>query len=480
MQTTSPVLRRRRAFTLVLLSALVPGSAQWLAGNRGLGRVALWTFAILLALVAAAGAGVLLLRGPTLQLLLREPVINFMRFVTWSSFVGWLLLLGDAWRLARPGGLSRRCRLALTASCLVLSIGAGTMTTLVSSALTATGHLSRILAGGGERTPEAGRYNILLLGVDAAEDREGIRPDSINVASIDATTGRTVIFGLPRNLMGVPFPADSPLHAIHPDGYRCGGDCMLNGIYMLGQEHAASYPGDRDPGVAATTEAVEETLGLRINYYAMVDIAGFQNLIDAMGGIRIDIGRAVPIGGVGSEVTGHIEPGTGVHLDGYHALWFARSRADSDDYERMVRQKCVMAAMVKQLDPALVATRFADLAAAGSDILRTDVGPGEISELVELALAGRELPIETVNFAPPLIETAHPDLELIRTTVAETITASRRRDDPTSPGPTATAATSAAPASPEVADSTSTDHDSSQPDPSPTAEETQQPICRVS
>ena len=251
---------------------------------------------------------------------------------------------------------------------------------------------------------------------------------------------------------------------------------MLNGIYSLGQENAASYPG-RDAGLAATTEAVEATLGLDINYYAMVDLAGFQSLIDAVGGIRLDIGKRVPIGGIGSAVNGYIEPGQKVHLDGYHALWFARSRVDSDDYERMVRQKCVLAAMAKQLDPAVMATRFVDLAAASSDIVRTDVGPGEVSQLAELALKGRSLPVETVNFAPPLIETAHPDLELIRATVIDTIAASQDLDAPTTDQP-----------DPEVS---SGDADSDgepagpAPEAAPATEETtpvaeEEPVCRVS
>ena len=182
---------------------------------------------------------------------------------------------------------------------------------------------------------------------------------------------------------------------------------MLNGVYTLGQEHADLYPG-KEAGLTAMKEAVSETLGLELNYYAMVDLAGFQKLVDAMGGINLDIGKRIPIGGVGSEIYGWIEPGTNVHLDGYHALWFARSRADSDDYERMTRQKCVMAAMAKQLDPGTVATKFVDLAEAGSDIARTDAGTDQLPELVELAIKGKALPIESVNFAPP--PPAHPRL----------------------------------------------------------------------
>ena len=261
---------------------------------------------------------------------------------------------------------------------------------------------------------------------------------------------------------------------------------MLNGVYTLGQEHADLYPG-REAGLAAMKEAVSETLGVELNYYAMVDLAGFQNLVDATGGISLDIGKRVPIGGVGSEIYGWIEPGKNVHLDGYHALWFARSRADSDDYERMTRQKCVMAALAKQLDPGTVATRFVDLAEAGSDIVRTDVGADQLPELVELALRGKALPIESVNFAPPLIRTSSPDFTLIRRTVTETIDASEAND--TSAAPTSSsvpAPTSASPAPTEKTTSQSSktktsSRTASGTNPSPsTTPSADTPVCRVS
>ena len=278
-----------------------------------------------------------------------------------------------------------------------------------------------MIVRGGDGQIKSGRYNILLLGADASESREGLRPDSINVASIDAQTGQTVLFGLPRNLQKVKFPRTSPLADEYPDGYVCAdGACMLNGIWTLGEEHADLYP-DQDAGLMATKEAVSETLGLELNYYALVDMAGFQQLVDAMGGIRLDIGKPIPIGGVSTKISGYIEPGKDVLLDGYHALWFARSRAESSDYERMVRQKCVMSAMVKQLDPMTVATKFVELSEAGKDIMRTDVSTDKVAELSELALKAKDRKIASVNFTPPLIVAADPDFDLIRERVRQAI-----------------------------------------------------------
>ena len=420
----------RRAFGFVAMSALLPGSVQTFAGNRAVGRIAGRVFGVIALLVVLTVLGLIFFRGPTLGFLLTPAIAATLRVAVWVVFGAWLLLLLDAWRLARPLRLTRRPRLGLTITTLVLALAVAGASTFVANALVAVENVGQVLTGGGDREQKAGRYNVLLLGADAQDGREGLRPDSINVASVNAETGRTVLLGLPRNLQRVEFPQSSPLRDLYPDGYACeDGACMLNGIYTLGQDHADLYDDDEDAGLRAMKEAVGETLGLEINYYALIDMNGFRSLIDAMGGIRLDIGKPIPIGGIGSKISGYIQPGENQHLDGYHALWFARSRAESSDYERMVRQKCVMSAMVEQLNPTTVATQFVELSEAGKDVVLTDVGTGHVSELAELALKAKDLPIASVNFAPPLITAANPDFDLIEQTTADAIEASEALDE---------------------------------------------------
>jgi anionic cell wall polymer biosynthesis LytR-Cps2A-Psr (LCP) family protein len=117
-------------------------------------------------------------------------------------------------------------------------------------------------------------------------------------------------------------------------------------------------------------DAVSAITGLEVQYYAMINLKGFENLIDSLGGITVVSGKRVPISskvdpktGQHGPVKGWIEPGK-QKLDGHHALWFARSREFSSDYERMIRQRCVQTAMVKQLDPATVLTRYQAIAKA--------------------------------------------------------------------------------------------------------------------
>jgi len=125
-----------------------------------------------------------------------------------------------------------------------------------------------------------------------------------------------------------------------------------------------------------------------------------------------------------------IEPGKNVHLDGFHALWFARSREDSSDYERMIRQKCVMNAMLRQLDPATVLTKFQAIADAGKQIVATNVPSSDLGTLLELAAKGKSVPMASVSFTPPLIVPASPDFAKIRTVVTNKIAASEALDQP--------------------------------------------------
>jgi len=147
---------------------------------------------------------------------------------------------------------------------------------------------------------------------------------------------------------------------------------------------------------------------------------GFTDLVDAVGGVTLTVRTPIAIGGIGGEVTGTIEPGVH-HLDGYQTLWYARSRAYDDDYSRMGRQKCVMAAMLQQLSPQRVLLHVQDIAKASAELLSTDIPHGELDTFVELALRARKQPVATVSFVPPMVVTGDPDYGLIRVKVAEAI-----------------------------------------------------------
>jgi LCP family protein required for cell wall assembly len=434
-------IKRRRGLTFLAMTLVLPGSAQLAAGNRRLGRVALriWTALWCIALLAALLA--LILPEAALAVVTLGPTLMAIQAVIITLGLGWVALIVDAWRLVHPWELAHWGRLGFSVLSLavVLTIFGGFLA--VGSMVSAQHDLTTtVFAGGGDQVAKHGRYNVLLMGGDAGPDRVGLRPDSMTVVSVDADTGRTVLISLPRNLQAVPFPSYSPLHARFPDGYRCSdGSCMLNAVYTYASEHRDLYPDVQNPGAQATKEAAEGVTGLTINYWALIDLKGFESLVDSVGGITMDVYRRVPIGGGSTKVHGYVEAGRNRHLSGYEALWFARSRSDSSDYDRMVRQKCVMNAMLNRFDPITVLTKFNKIAAASREVVATDIPTSEIGPMMDLALKARQLPVSSVAMMPPLIDPSSPDFTLIRRTVEKRIATSEAIDRPTAkPTPAAT------------------------------------------
>lgn len=421
-------VRFRRALALMVMTLVVPGSAQLAAGNRRLGWLAVRVWLGLLALtVFLLGLGSLW-GGLVFWFLSNGAVLFLLRLGLIALAVGWAALFVDAWRLGQPLRLAQRQRLAMVGvNGLLCFSTAGTLLFGAHVVGVQRDLLASMFGDGTAYAATDGRFNVLLLGGDSGKDRWGLRPDSITVASVDAETGKTVLFGLPRNLRNFTFPEGSVMAEQFPGGYDCD-DCYLNSLATWARDREELFTAYDDPGVEATMEAVEGITGLDLHYYAMVNLAGFRTMVDAVGGVRLTVRDRIPIGGIGAPITGYIEPGTR-KLNGFETLWFARSRVAADDYSRMARQKCVMGAMLAQLDPATVMTRFEEIAAAGEAMVETDLPASEVGTFVELALKARSKPIRTVSFVPPLINTGDPDLDLIRDRVAQAIDRSEGEAD---------------------------------------------------
>jgi LCP family protein required for cell wall assembly len=406
----------RRAVILVLATLVVPGSAQWFAGNRRVGRIAVRVW---LALLVVAGLVALVAsQRPTLLVSLgaNPAVLTAAKTVIAVLGAGWLALLLDAWRLGRPPTLSRRGRLWLTAvTTAVFLVVAGVVSTGMHLMDVQRDLLTALFSQRPSVPAVDGRYNVLLLGGDAGADREGLRPDSITVASVDASTGEAVLVGIPRNLLNAPFPDGTGMDEAWPDGFDCGDACTINAVYTWAEDNPKAVPGAEQPGIEATRLAAEGVTGLTIPYTAVVDMAGFQQIVDALGGVSVDIGKPIPIGAVG-KVDYVLQPGV-QRLTGEQALWFARSREGSSDYERMVRQKCLMSSLARQADPLTVLANYEQLATASASLVRTDIPTADLPEFVKLAQLAKGQAIEAVSLVPPLIEPARPDYGEIRAMV---------------------------------------------------------------
>jgi LCP family protein required for cell wall assembly len=413
-------VRFRRAVTLMLMTLLLPGSAQLVAGNRRVGRLVLrgWTVllvgAVLVALVGFFWHGLLF------RMAASSLVLGLIQAVLLVVAVAWAALFVDAWRLGQPLTLPQNQRLAVVGVNGVLCFSvAGTLLfgahmVSVNRELVAT-----MFGSGAASSASDGRYNVLLMGGDSGAGRFGLRPDSLTVASIDAETGRTVLFGLPRNMANFPFRKGSAMAGEFPDGFDCEG-CYLNGVSTWALDNVDLFDGSKTPGIDATVSAVEGITGLDINYWAMANLQGFKDLVDAVGGVTLNVRDRIPVGLPHEAHFHYIEPGT-KKLDGHDTLWFARAREGSDDYSRMARQKCVMNAMVSQISPQKVVRNFEEIARAGSAMISTNLPAGELSTFMDLALKARGQKLATVSFVPPMINTSKPDIDLIHDRVEAAI-----------------------------------------------------------
>ena len=203
-------------------------------------------------------------------------------------------------------------------------------------------------AAAGRRRRERTGYGLRPGQHDAGQHRPEQRPDrDVLVPAQHAERA------LPGQL------ADAPAF---PNGFNCGDTCLLNAVYTYAATHKGLYPASvKNPGAQATMDAISAISGLTVNYYALIDLKGFQNLINAVGGVTIDVKTRVPIGGETTKISGYVNPGVR-QLTGYQALWYARSRTGTSDYDRMARQRCVMTAMLDQLNPETVLLKFNGIA----------------------------------------------------------------------------------------------------------------------
>lgn len=417
---------RRRAWWLIALNLLLPGSAQTVAGNRGLGRLGILSTFLLWLLVAAAAVTWFANRELALTLAANPWVLLTAQVVAVVYATLWVVLTLDTLRLVRLVSLRPVARAAVAVLAvvgLVATAGAAAYGSLIAGS--ARQAITAIFDDADYVEPIDGRYTIMLLGGDAGPDRMGLRPDSITVASIDAETGAVALIGVPRNLENARFSKDSPLWGPFPSGYDCGHECLISYLYTYGQEHPELYPDAEanasTPGIEATRDAVEGSLGIPIQFYVLIDMEGFAQLIDALGGVTVEVPERTPIGPITrSEPIGYIEEGT-QHLDGDNALWYARTRFDSNDFERMQRQRLVQEAILRQFEPANVLARFQSIAAAGEQVVRTDIPQVMLGRFTELAAKSRELPLVRLEIAPPEFNTDEPDFEAIHRAVADAI-----------------------------------------------------------
>jgi LCP family protein required for cell wall assembly len=425
---------RHSAVVAALLSFLWPGLGQGWVGSR---RRAL-LFAVPMMLLLGLGVLVLLVQGKarTLGLLLQPSVLLLLLAINLALLIYRVFAIVDAYRDASrrwpPLPEHHRAAIGLVALGGVLGItllmhgwlgfiGFKAYDTVVAishpfSSPTPTPLVS--LAPGetpgptAEPTPiptpepawgDNGRLDLLLIGGDAGVGRYSLRTDTMVILSVDIATGRAALFGVPRNLVNVPLPDGPAKH------FTCG--CypdLLNSLYRYAQAHPEIFPGaDDERGYRAVQEAIATMTGLQIDGEVVVTLSGFVRLVDALGGLDMTTNDSVydtqyPDPLTGRDVTISISKGFH-HFDGWHALAYARSRHQDNDYNRMNRQQEVLRALRAELDPCTLIPRIPELLDIAKSSLWTNIPIDHLPDLFAIGAHVQARQIASYQFWPPQI-----------------------------------------------------------------------------
>lgn len=251
-----------------------------------------------------------------------------------------------------------------------------------------------------DRVPgENERLNVLLVGIDAAADRDHALTDSLIVVSLDPVGKSVSMASLPRDLVNVPLG----------DGRTFAP--KLNALLSYATTHPKDFP---KGGMRTLENAVGTLLGIPIHYYATVDLAGFAKMVDAVGGVDVDVRtRLEDLKYRGFGITGRkgvtFEVGP-QHLDGTHALAYARIRRSEGqtDFTRQARQQEILMALRSKVVKGDALLNLPSLLDAVGKTVATDLPP---ERLPDLAVLAGEIPakkIVRVVVQYPLLHPAKP------------------------------------------------------------------------
>lgn len=367
-------------------------------------------------------------------------ILNILAFLLLAGLIIWVLVIIRSYIVSSRGTkMSDQQRIlsgVLVVSLMLIvaiPLGVGGAYSKVSSHT-----VSKIFGNGGAPVgpskeqiwADKPRINVFLIGRDNGENRTGTRPDTMLVASIDTQSGKSTLISVPRNLTYPVFPEDSKLAQEFPDGFNAlGEESLINSVWSWAEDNPESVgdPHGLETGMWATMQAVEGSLGINLDYWASVDMQGFRDLVNAMGGVKIDVERPIPMGGGENQHTGAknrifgwIDPGE-QKLSGMQALWYVRSRDGSDNYDRMCRQQRMLKTTLEQVNPSELALKFPQLANSSTKNVATDVNQKELGGFVELAWEMKNTKIKSAQINNEVTPTYRPDYDKLHQWVKDQI-----------------------------------------------------------
>ena len=242
------------------------------------------------------------------------------------------------------------------------------------------------------------RLNILLIGAD--KQGGGHRTDTLITVSIDPVTKKVAMFSLPRDTVDTPVPPGAA-RSLWGREYRQ----KINSFYTNNVRRSDIWPGKESVrGYNALKAMMSELYGLDVKYFVEVDFDGFKQVVDAVGGVTVNVQTPVvddfyPIG-VNRNTRLYIPSGI-QHMNGSQALRYARSRNSSSDFDRGARQQRILLSMREQADPAILLPRLPELIDALKASVKTDIPLDQIPKLLGLATEIDTRDIRSYVWTPP-------------------------------------------------------------------------------
>ncbi len=198
------------------------------------------------------------------------------------------------------------------------------------------------------------RITFLLIGVDFMTGRHHSSTDTMILATLDVHTNKATIISVPRDTSHFP---------LYYGGWA-GDTFKLNGL--MTSASSADF-GSPDSGVETLKKEIGYLVGLPVDYYAAADLEGFVKIVEAIGGVDVDVRTAV-----NDPFTGTFVPTGLIHMDGHLALKYARSRMSSSDYARSSRQQDVLIALARKVVTPEVVPQLPELLSLAGSTLATD------------------------------------------------------------------------------------------------------------
>ncbi len=238
------------------------------------------------------------------------------------------------------------------------------------------------------------KVNILVLGVDERAGDIG-RSDTMFVVTVDTDTSEAALLSVPRDTR-VKIP-----------GY--GWD-KINHAYALGREKLSQ-------------RAVEDLLGIPVDYHVLINFAAFAKIVDAVGGVDINVEKRMYYSDPYDNLVIDLKPGL-QHMNGKAAIQYVRYRGEDGDIGRIARQQKFVKAMLEKVSSPAIITRVPSIISEVSQAIRTNMTTGEMLNMAKLLNDAhkKELKSDMVPGRPAYIrDTSYwlPDVVALREHVAQ-------------------------------------------------------------